>query len=157
VLRFLSRFLRDRALAEDALQETFLAAFKNVGSLRRATSLRAWLGSIAVRKALNLHRASKRRSRVEAQASPSGPEPHPDPGVRDLAQRVLSLIQQLNPEKRLALLLVSEGYNSAEIAEITSEQRNTVLSRIFRARLELAKLAVAAGIALPDAREEPGS
>jgi RNA polymerase sigma-70 factor, ECF subfamily len=156
VLRFLVRFLRNPALAEDALQETFLAAFKSVGSLRRATSLRAWLGSIAVRKALNLHRASNRRVRVEAQA-PSGPHPDPDPGVRDLAQRLLSLMQQLNPEKRLALLLVSEGYSSAEIAEITGEERNTVLSRIFRARLELAKLAIAAGIVLPDIRKERGS
>jgi DNA-directed RNA polymerase specialized sigma24 family protein len=93
---------------------------------------------------------------VEAQAH-SGPHPDPDPGVRDLAQRVLSLMQQLNPEKRLALLLVSEGYSSAEIAEITGEERNTVLSRIFRARLELAKLAVAAGIVLPDIRKERGS
>jgi RNA polymerase sigma-70 factor (ECF subfamily) len=156
VLRFLVRFLRSPALAEDALQETFLAAFKSVGSLRRASSLRAWLGSIAVRKALNLHRASDRRVRMEAQA-PSGPDPHPDPGARDLARRVLSLMQQLSPEKRLALLLVSEGYKSGEIAEITGEERNTVLSRIFRARLELAKLAIAAGLVLPDARKEPGT
>lgn len=155
MLRFLARFLRDPALAEDALQETFLAAFKSVGTLRRATSLRAWLGSIAVRKALNLYRASHRRARMEAQA-PSGRDPDPDPGARDLVQRVLSLMQELSPEKRLVLLLVSEGHSSAEIAEITGEERNTVLSRIFRARLELAKLAVAAGIVVPDSREEPG-
>jgi RNA polymerase sigma-70 factor (ECF subfamily) len=156
VLRLLVRFLRSPALAEDALQETFLAAFKSVGSLRRASSIRGWLGSIAVRKALNLHRASGRRLRMEAQA-PGGPEPDPDPGARDLARRVLSLMQQLSPEKRLALLLVSEGYTAAEIAELTGEERNTVLSRIFRARIELAKLAVAAGIVLPDTRKEPGT
>jgi RNA polymerase sigma-70 factor (ECF subfamily) len=156
VLRFLVRILRDSALAEDALQEAFLAAFKSVSSLRRAKSLRAWLGSIAARKALNLHRASNRRVRVEAQA-PGGPDPNPDPGVRDLAHRVLSLMQKLDPRKRVALLLVSEGYNSAEIARITGEERNTVLSRIFRARRELAELAVAAGIVLPDSEKEPGS
>jgi DNA-directed RNA polymerase specialized sigma24 family protein len=66
-------------------------------------------------------------------------------------------MQQLSPEKRLALLLVSEGYTAAEIAELTGEERNTVLSRIFRARIELAKLAVAAGIVLPDTRKEPGT
>jgi RNA polymerase sigma-70 factor (ECF subfamily) len=155
VLRFLVRYLRDQTLAEDALHEAFLAAFKAVGSLRNATSLRAWLGSIAVRKALNLHRASARRARVEAQAQ-HRPDPHPDPGARDLARRILALMEQLGSEKRLALLLVSEGYTSTEIAEITGEERNTVLSRIFRARIELAQLAEAAGIALPDAREEPG-
>ena len=155
LLRFLARFLRDSAMAEDALQETFIAAFKSIGKLKGAASLQAWLGRIAVRKAINLQRSSIRRARNEEKL-PAKPDPHPDPGTRDLAQRILMLMEEMDPEKRLVLLLVMEGYRSAEIAEATREPKNTILSRIFRARIELAKLAAAAGLAMSGWREEPG-
>jgi RNA polymerase sigma-70 factor (ECF subfamily) len=155
LLRFLGRFLRDRALAEDALQDTFISAFQNIGLLTRAASLRAWLGRIAVRKALNLQRSSSRRARAEGQRA-AVPDPEPDPGMRDTAHRVLLLMQDLDPGKRLVLLLVTEGYSAADISEATGEPRSTVLSRICRARIELARLAAASGIALPQQREEPG-
>jgi DNA-directed RNA polymerase specialized sigma24 family protein len=69
---------------------------------------------------------------------------------------MLALMRQLDPEKRLVLLLVTEGYSASEIADMTDEPRSTVLSRISRARIELARLASAAGVVLRRQKEEPG-
>ena len=154
LLRFLQRFLRDGALAEDALQEAFISAFENLPRLQAVESVQAWLLRIAVRKALNLRRSSSRRVRSESQ------EPRPegapfDPATRDLAQKLLELLLQLDPAKHLVLALVANGYTAAEIAASTEEPRSTVLSRIVRARLELARLAAAAGLELPQLKEEP--
>ncbi len=156
LLGFLQRFLGDRSLAEDALQEAFISALKHINDLERVTSLRAWLARIAVRKALNLKRSSSRRSRAESQETRTKETPF-DPATRDLAHRMLALMRQLEPAKHLVLVLVATGYTAAEIAEATEEPRSTVLSRIGRARLDLARLAAAAGVALPRLQEEPGS
>jgi RNA polymerase sigma-70 factor (ECF subfamily) len=155
LLRFLGRFLRDPVLAEDVLQETFIAAFENIARARDVASLQAWLATIAVRKAMNLQRSSSRRVRIEGQNTRSA-HSHPDHDTRDLAQRILLLIEGLDPEKRLVLLLASAGYSAAEIAEVTDEPRSTVLSRVARARIELAKLAAASGLGVPLPQEEPG-
>jgi RNA polymerase sigma-70 factor (ECF subfamily) len=155
LLRLLSRFMSDSALADDALQETFISAFQSLSKLRGVDNLRAWLARIAVRKALNQLRSSSRRTRAESQERTAGQAP-PDPDTRDLAWRMLALMRQLDPEKRLVLLLVTEGYSASEIADMTDEPRSTVLSRISRARIELARLASAAGVVLRRQKEEPG-
>ena len=50
LLRLLSRFMPDRALADDALQETFITAFQSLSRLRGVENLQAWLARIAVRE-----------------------------------------------------------------------------------------------------------
>lgn len=52
------RLLRDRAEAEDVLQDTFLDAFRLLDQLQEPARLRGWLGGIAVHKA---HRRFRRR------------------------------------------------------------------------------------------------
>ena len=57
---YLAQLLRDRQLAEDLLQETFLRAFRTRHELSRIENPRAWLYRIATNLALN---ALKRRRR----------------------------------------------------------------------------------------------
>ncbi|HYH28446.1 MAG TPA: sigma-70 family RNA polymerase sigma factor [Actinomycetota bacterium] len=59
---------------EDCAQETFLAALRAYPSLRNGTNLRSWLLTIAHRKAMDEHRARKRRPRT-TDAPPDGPAP----------------------------------------------------------------------------------
>jgi RNA polymerase sigma-70 factor (ECF subfamily) len=54
--------LRDRVLAEDVMQETFLVAMEKLGDLRDPAKIEIWLTRIAVNKALNERR--KRTTRV---------------------------------------------------------------------------------------------
>ncbi len=49
--------------AEDALQETLLAAWRGLGAFERRASVRTWLYSVATSRALNMLRAAKRERR----------------------------------------------------------------------------------------------
>ena len=51
--------------AEDALQETLLAAWRGLAGFQERASVRTWLYSIATNRALNMLRAAKRRPTVE--------------------------------------------------------------------------------------------
>jgi RNA polymerase sigma factor (sigma-70 family) len=79
--------------AEDCFQETFMAALRAYPRLRPGSNLRAWVMTIAHRKALDAHRARGRRPEpVAALPEVSGrPEDDGDPGVwrrvRDLPPR----------------------------------------------------------------------
>src|SRR5918997_1622928 len=70
--------------ADDCLQETFLSALRAYPRLASAENLRAWLYTIARRKATDAIRRSLRRPTTEldgvAPVAPSAPEP-PDDGI----------------------------------------------------------------------------
>jgi RNA polymerase sigma factor (sigma-70 family) len=71
VLRFLTASI-GRQEADDAFQETFLAALRAYPRLRHSDNLRGWLLKIASRKAIDAHRARKRAP---------VPAEHVDPGA----------------------------------------------------------------------------
>jgi RNA polymerase sigma factor (sigma-70 family) len=77
VLRFLGGLVGP-VDAEDCFQETFIAALRAYPRLEHGRELRAWLLTIARRKALDHHRASSRRPLPVAEP----PEPAADPNGR---------------------------------------------------------------------------
>src|ERR687887_2269000 len=87
--------------AEDCFQETFLAALRAYPRLRDDGNLRGWLLTIAHRKAIDHHRARRRR------ATPVGDAPEvPDP--RAAAERremsgVWQKVAALPPKQRAAV------------------------------------------------------
>jgi RNA polymerase sigma-70 factor (ECF subfamily) len=144
LLRTLVRILRNRASAEEILQETFTAAFNNIGQFRGEVSLLAWLTRIATNRAYNAIRDQGRRTKNSVLVGDDIVEPHVE--SRDLARKVLAILDGIDSPKRLALLLQIEGYSVNEIAEILAVPRGTVLSRLSRARSELALRVTAAGL-----------
>jgi RNA polymerase sigma-70 factor, ECF subfamily len=148
LMRLLIGIVRNKARAEELLQETFIAAFRSIARFRGEVSLAAWLARIATNRAYNAIRDENRAKRT---APPADKEPAlaPEPQVegRDLARRVLGLLGQMDPPKRLALLLFAEGYTVAEIAEISGEPRGTILARLSRSRAELSLRMAEVGLA----------
>jgi RNA polymerase sigma-70 factor (ECF subfamily) len=63
--------------AEDALQETLLAAWRGLVGFERRSSLRTWLYSVATNRALNVLRAAKRRPQAEILMPPNVSLPEP--------------------------------------------------------------------------------
>src|SRR5229473_2541798 len=61
LFRWLFHLTRDRHLAEDLAQETFLKAFAHLDRFRAGTNFRAWLFRIAHNSFANQHRASARK------------------------------------------------------------------------------------------------
>jgi len=111
------RFLRARVgadEADDCFQETFLAALAAYPRLARGSNLRAWVMRIAERKAIDAHRARRRRP-LPVAALPEPAQPAPDPPDGALWARV----RGLPAKQRAAIALRYAGDLAyAEIGEV---------------------------------------
>lgn len=129
--------VQDDELTRDALQETFLRAYRGLPRFRGQSALGTWLHRIAYTAALEQLRARRRHPEeplpddVDRRAGTGG-DPGDEIGVRDLVSKALA---QLPPEQRLVLLLIDrDGYDYRSVAEITGTSPGTVCSRLQRAR-----------------------
>jgi RNA polymerase sigma-70 factor (ECF subfamily) len=133
---FLAAFMRDRELAEDVAQETFLVAYRErvrIPSGERAQA--AWILTIAHHRALNALRGVRRAR--EAFASlvvvrrRSAPE-SPAIGMRDIVIRTLGPV-----DRSVLLLCLVHGYTSDEAAAIVGLRPDAVRQRLSRSRKKL--------------------
>jgi RNA polymerase sigma factor (sigma-70 family) len=85
--------------ADDCFQETFIAALRAYPRLRDASNLRSWLLTIAHRKAIDSHRARRRRA-VPVENVPERPAAAPADGEPALWEAVRDL-----PSKQRASIL----------------------------------------------------
>ena len=138
VQEFCRQMLGTREEAEDAVQQTFLAAFRDLARGRRPREMRPWLLGIARRRCLAL--LTERRNHVVAgtrEHSVGGPA-----GVvaaRDELRGVLTDLASL-PEDQRAALVLSElgGVSHRDIAEVLGCRRDKVKALVFQARESLA-------------------
>jgi RNA polymerase sigma-70 factor (ECF subfamily) len=150
------RLTRNRADAEDLLQETFLRAYRGYGRFEEGTNLRAWLYRILTNTFINTYRAKQRRpgesdlADVEdlylyrrlggLEASQRGRSAEDE--LMDLVteSEVKEAIEALPEQFRMAVLLADiEGFSYKEIAEILDVPIGTVMSRLHRGRKGLQK------------------
>ncbi len=163
------RILGSAQDAEDAVQETLLAAWRSLGGFERRSSLRTWLYRIATSRCLNALRSASRRPPTEwarQDVQPPEPtrrsevvwlEPYPDllladlpddapgPQARYEAREAISLafitaLQLLPPQQRAALILRDVlGFHTGEAAGILQASEQSVASALKRARATLAQ------------------
>ncbi|MFL5846562.1 MAG: RNA polymerase sigma factor [Solirubrobacteraceae bacterium] len=86
--------------ADDVFQETFLSAMKAYPRLRTGSNLQAWVMTIAHRKALDHHRAVKRRPTLPGEVPEQA---HHD--ARDPGDEVWQQVRELPPKQRAAITL----------------------------------------------------
>ncbi len=143
------RILGQQQAAEDAAQDAFVSAWRNIGSFRGET-FRPWLLRIAANLCRDeLRRRGRRPSSSLDFALESGvPEP-PDRDLppeevtlnAELRTRLQSALDQLPEEQRTAVVLCDvEGLDYTEIAVVMNTSLGTVKSRIARGRLKLREL-----------------
>lgn len=135
--KYLVQILRDRGLAEDLLQETFLHAYRARHSVEDVRNPRAWLFGIARHRALEAlrrrrrltHAVSRLALRRESEAASAD---------ADVLAALELLEQQLSPEDRaLVLLKYLYGFDANELAEMTERSPAAVRQRLSRARAKL--------------------
>ncbi len=147
------RMLGSQQAAEDAAQEAFLSAYRNVRRMRGA-NLRGWLLRIASNACIDEIRRRKRRPQVsldvpapesdderplEVADSAAGPETQAIQG--ELGEAIQAELLRLPPDQRLAVILCDiEGLSYDEIATGTGASAGTVRSRISRGRARLREL-----------------
>ncbi len=157
------RILGDPAAAEDATQETFIAAYRHLSTFRGGSFL-SWLMRIVANRCYDELRRHKRRPTVswesfgemDEEANPFLVNSHPTPEEAaqeaELARFLQSAIATLPPDQRIVLVLSDiEGMNYQEIAGTVGIPVGTVKSRLARARARLRDLLQARGELLPRA------
>jgi RNA polymerase sigma-70 factor (TIGR02960 family) len=161
--------------AEDALQDTLLAAWQNFGGFEGRSSLRTWLYKIATNRCLNARRSAKHRPAKAWDVpgvEPPEPtrlgevvwlEPFPDtlragatdvplgPEARYEQTESISLAfvkgLQVLPPRQLAVLILRDvlGFHANEVAEMLDSTVESVNSALKRARASLQHQPVSAG------------
>lgn len=160
------RMLGSLTDAEDALQETLLAAWRGLAGFRRQSSLRSWLYRIATNRCLNAMRDARRRAPPEPTPPFRPPEPtrrgeitwlqpYPDseldavadpapgPEARYQAAEAVELafvagLQRLPPRQAATLVLRDVlGFTTAEVADLLGTSPTVVKGALQRARATL--------------------
>jgi len=145
------RMVPDRDQASDCVQEAFFSAYRNLDAFRGG-SVRSWISRIAINAAMDTQRYRKRRPadpypELEDDSWQPPADASADPVTTALtAERHKALndaLRQVTDDQRTAIVLYDvEGYDYAEIAEMTGVSLGTVKSRIHRGRLALRGLLV---------------
>jgi RNA polymerase sigma-70 factor, ECF subfamily len=138
------RFARERADAEDLVQETYLRAWAAWSSGQRPRRVEPWLATIC----LNAGRDRARRAATRLETPAAAIADLPD--AADVAEEAISRVQRLQVERalwalpdeqRVAIALMDlAGLTAAEVAKVTGCPRGTVLARVHRGRKALARL-----------------
>ena len=140
VLRMLSG---DREAAQDLVQETFLSAFRSLGSFRRESRIATWFHRIAVNKVLN-DRSKRKWKVVDLEKSRELPDSQPEPVQHleeaELIKRMERAVGEL-PEGLRSVFVMRELQKKSyeEIAEILESTPEAVRVRLHRAKKELLK------------------
>ena len=133
LLRLCCVYLKDSSMAEDAVQETFLKAYKNLHSFRGESSEKTWLIRIAINVCKDIQRTAWFRNighmvNLDDVQIPQVQE-------HDVKSAVVAEIMRLPKKlKEVVLLYYYEDMNQSEIAEILNVSITTVHRRLEKAR-----------------------
>jgi RNA polymerase sigma factor (sigma-70 family) len=151
--RYLVRQCRDRATAEELMQETWFTVTREVARFHPDGRFAPWLYTIARHRVIDGHRASRPTESLDATgawddeplaarlADESSPSPLAASERMDQGQAILAALTRLPPEQREAFVLQAEGDLSVEdIARVTGTTFETAKSRLRYARDKLKAL-----------------
>jgi RNA polymerase sigma factor (sigma-70 family) len=141
------RLARNRADAEDLVQETCIRAYVRLGDLRERQPIKAWLLRVLHNLFLD---GARRAQRSPIARSADGTDlavsiASPDPTPEECActaqreQRLHLAWLALDRGHRALLALRAEGYTMGEIAAITGIAADALTMRLYRARQSLAR------------------
>ncbi len=133
--RLLAQLVEDRSDAEDLLQETWAAAFRDRRRLVGHPAPEAWLLTIARHRALAHLRRSRRGRRAWQRLWPPRVDAESD---RDAVLDTRRLLARLPADDRVLLVLrFVHGYSADELAQIWSITPEAARKRVSRARARL--------------------
>ena len=137
MFRYAAWLCRDKAIAEDVVQEALLRAWKSLDALRDDAAAKQWLLTIVRRE--NARYFERRRletvdidNLTASQSALLAVAPSDELG--DLRDAIYALD---NDYREPLVLQVLMGYSTNEIAELMGLKQGAILTRLHRARLKL--------------------
>lgn len=147
LMRVILRFVRDRELARDLAQETFLRVYERLDQFDPSRRFGPWLFRIGVNLTLDFLRKRKRRGRWPLFSENTRQERPPEPAVSDprrdldLHQEVQAVLEQIPEKYRTVLVLRDlENFSTSEIAAVLDRKEATIRWRLAEARNRFQKL-----------------
>ena len=137
--------IRDEHEAQDLMQEVYLAAYRNIGSLKNTDSVYSWLGGITLRQGMKLVNRKKRNILLsEDQEGMFEDLPDESRGTEERIARAEEIqimkdcIYELSEEQRAVVLAYYyDEMKVEEIARLLEISEGTVKSRLYHARKRL--------------------
>ncbi|GAD88362.1 putative RNA polymerase ECF-type sigma factor [Vibrio halioticoli NBRC 102217] len=138
LFRYAYWLCKDRSIAEDLVQETCLRAWKALDSLLDEKAAKSWLITILRRE--NARRFERKQLDLVDIDDPGNEAHISDDGFHQ-SEWLQAQIMRLDLEYREPLFLqVVGGFSGEEIGDILELNKNTVMTRLFRARNQLKEL-----------------
>ena len=159
IFGFLLRLAKDRPLAEDLFQNTWIKVAKNASRLREDTDLRAWLFTVARNEfrsyrrwqVVDLSQLFLLTVEMSSRASHDPGAAHQSPGLDALETALAALATS---DREVLLLVCVEGMPREKAAIVLGISDSTLRQRIARARARLKDELTKLGAEPPLARQE---
>jgi RNA polymerase sigma-70 factor, ECF subfamily len=147
------RVLGNAEDAEDALQDGFLSAYRNLNRFEGRSQFSTWLTRIVINAALMRRRSAKARPAVSLDETPredelpaaerfadDGPNPEQVFENTEIREMINENLDELSPLLRTAFVLREvQGFSTGEAAKKLGVTENTLKARLWRARHQLAE------------------
>ena len=116
--------------AADAIQETVLACWEKISTLKKECYFKTWLIRILINKCYDIRKNREKQVSMEA---------YEEPYAEDVSNLTLKeALSQLDEKYRIVLMLYyGQGYRVSEIADLLKIPKNTAQTRLDRGRKQL--------------------
>lgn len=139
IFRYAVWLIKDKPIAEDVVQETFLRAWKSLDSLKDEGSAKAWLITILRRE--NARRFERKRFDTvdidDVVVEDTAAHSEDTLQQREIRRAISSLSKEYREPLTMQIIM---GFTGDEIAEQLNLNKNTVMTRLFRARNQLKEI-----------------
>jgi RNA polymerase sigma-70 factor (ECF subfamily) len=135
--RFVRSKLNDPFEAADLVHEVFLEVWRSAGRFEGRSSVKSWVFGIAFRKAMDVHRKSRRIDYSDSIPEVEDDAPNAEACLVASESRthVRACLETLKPDHRTAIeFAFFEDLSYKEISEISGVPEGTVKTRVFHAK-----------------------
>jgi RNA polymerase sigma-70 factor (ECF subfamily) len=130
-------FNGDTDLAEDASQEVFIKVWENLDSFRNESNVSTWIFRITVNTCLVYLRKKSTKKEIHAEQFPNLETENYSPEIEEKLSKMYTCIQKLDEMGKMIILMVLEGIEYSEIAQVVGLTEETLRVRIHRIKKSL--------------------
>ncbi|MBL7898194.1 MAG: RNA polymerase sigma factor [Crocinitomicaceae bacterium] len=139
IYRFVLKHIKNADVAKDIVQETFAKVWVKRDDID-ASKVRSYLFTTAHHTLIDVVRKEKNQTTIEAIDKVESSSPHKNTDLQKILHEALDQLPEI--QRTVILLRDYEGYDYAEIGDITNLTESQVKVYIFRARTKLKQILV---------------